>query len=69
MLGTLTPQQFLTEHWQKKPLLVRNALPGFVSPVLLPDMLIRECDAFGGEEHQLPVERDRVVLVPVREQQ
>jgi len=28
-LGNLTPERFLSEYWQKKPLLVRNALPGF----------------------------------------
>ena len=30
LLGGLTPQQFMKRHWQKKPLLVRNAIPGFV---------------------------------------
>jgi 50S ribosomal protein L16 3-hydroxylase len=30
LLGGLTPSQFMKRHWQKKPLLVRNALPGFV---------------------------------------
>jgi len=29
MLGERTAQQFLTRHWQKRPLLVRNAIPGF----------------------------------------
>jgi len=29
LLAGLTPAQFLLEHWQKKPLLVRQALPGF----------------------------------------
>ena len=28
-LGGLSAQQFLRRHWQKKPLLVRRALPGF----------------------------------------
>lgn len=28
-LGGLTAEQFLQEYWQKKPLLVRNAFPGF----------------------------------------
>jgi 50S ribosomal protein L16 3-hydroxylase len=28
-LGRLTPQQFLRRHWQKKPLLIRNAFPAF----------------------------------------
>jgi 50S ribosomal protein L16 3-hydroxylase len=29
LLGGLTPAQFMKRHWQKKPLLVRNAMPGF----------------------------------------
>lgn len=27
VLGGITAEQFLAEYWQKKPLLVRNALP------------------------------------------
>ncbi len=30
LLGGLTPSQFMKRHWQKKRLLVRNAIPGFV---------------------------------------
>ena len=29
LLGGLSPVRFMREHWQKKPLLVRAALPGF----------------------------------------
>ncbi len=29
LLGGLAPDQFMKRHWQKKPLLVRGALPGF----------------------------------------
>jgi len=29
LLGGLSPQKFLRRHWQKRPLLVRRALPGF----------------------------------------
>jgi len=29
LLGGLSPQQFMKRHWQKKPLLVRRAIPGF----------------------------------------
>ncbi len=32
-LGDLTPEQFLAEYWQKKPLLIRRALPDFRSPL------------------------------------
>jgi 50S ribosomal protein L16 3-hydroxylase len=33
LLGGLTPEQFMRRHWQKKPLLVRRALPGFAPPL------------------------------------
>jgi len=29
LLGGLSPQEFLARHWQRRPLLVRGALPGF----------------------------------------
>ncbi|MET0518236.1 MAG: cupin domain-containing protein [Burkholderiaceae bacterium] len=32
LLGGLTPEQFMRRHWQKKPLLVRQALPGITAP-------------------------------------
>ena len=38
LLGGLTPAQFMKRHWQKKPLLVRNAIPGF-APLLAPPEL------------------------------
>ena len=33
VLGDLSSNQFLSEHWQRQPLLVRNALPDYRSPV------------------------------------
>ena len=33
LLGGLSPAQFMRRHWQKKPLLVRQAIPGFAAPV------------------------------------
>src|SRR4051812_27638505 len=33
LLGGLTPTQFMRRHWQRKPLLVRQAVPG-LQPVL-----------------------------------
>lgn len=39
MLGDLTPSEFLRDYWHKKPLLIRNALPGFEG-LLGPDDLI-----------------------------
>lgn len=33
LLGGLTPAQFMRGYWQKKPLLIRQAIPGVASPV------------------------------------
>ncbi len=33
LLGGLTARQFLKDYWQRKPLLVRQAIPGFESPI------------------------------------
>lgn len=38
LLGGLSPKQFLAEYWQKKPLLVRQAVPGFTG-LMSPDEL------------------------------
>jgi len=33
LLGGLTPQQFMRRHWQKKPLLIRQAVPDVRAPI------------------------------------
>ena len=33
LLGGLSPQTFMRRHWQKKPLVIRQALPGVVPPL------------------------------------
>lgn len=33
LLGGLTPAQFMRTYWHKKPLLVRQAIPGFQAPI------------------------------------
>jgi 50S ribosomal protein L16 3-hydroxylase len=38
LLGNITPAQFLRDYWHKKPLLIRNAIPGF-KPLLAFDKL------------------------------
>ncbi|MEQ1487970.1 MAG: cupin domain-containing protein [Methylotenera sp.] len=38
LLGGLTPAQFLAEYWQKKPLLIKQAIPNFTG-LLSPDEL------------------------------
>ncbi len=45
LLGGLTPAQFMRRHWQKKPLLIRQAIPGMQPPldrVSLFDLAARE---------------------------
>ena len=45
LLGGLTAAQFMQRHWHKKPLLVRQAIPGFVPPVKRAELL-----ALAGQE-------------------
>ena len=45
LLGGLTPAQFMRRHWQKKPLLVRQAIPQFAPPVLRAELF-----ALAGQE-------------------
>ncbi|WP_313298445.1 cupin domain-containing protein [Diaphorobacter sp.] len=33
LLGGMSPAQFMRKHWHKKPLLVRQAIPGFEAPI------------------------------------
>ena len=40
VLGGLTPDQFLRKHWQKKPLLIRGAMPDLQAP-LTPEFMFR----------------------------
>ncbi|HAZ34550.1 MAG TPA: hypothetical protein DCY60_02480, partial [Gammaproteobacteria bacterium] len=36
--GKISEQEFLADYWQKKPLLIKQAIPNFISPVA-PDEL------------------------------
>ena len=38
LLGNITPAEFMSKYWQKKPLLIRGAIPGF-TPLLSRDDL------------------------------
>ncbi len=38
LLGNITPEQFLNEYWHKKPLLIKQAIPGFTG-LLSPEEL------------------------------
>lgn len=45
LFGGMSPAQFMRRHWQKKPLLVRQAVPEFAPPVLRADLF-----ALAGQE-------------------
>jgi 50S ribosomal protein L16 3-hydroxylase len=77
LLGGLSSRRFLAQHWQKQPLLVRAALPGFRG-VLTPAQLLRlACradaqsrlvirNARRWELHQGPFQRDLFRRLPTR---
>ncbi len=44
LLGDLTPEAFLRDYWQQKPLLVRGALPGFTSPLTPEELAGLACE-------------------------
>lgn len=44
LLGGLSPRQFLEEYWQKKPLLVRQAVPGFTGVLERDELFDLACD-------------------------
>ena len=39
----MPPAEFLRDYWQKRPLLIRNAFPGFVSPIAPEDLAGLAC--------------------------
>jgi 50S ribosomal protein L16 3-hydroxylase len=40
----MAPQAFLRDYWQKRPLLIRNAFPGFESPISPEDLAGLACE-------------------------
>ena len=48
LLGGISPQTFMKRHWQRKPRLIRQAIPGFQLPV------DRQRGAMGGEKATRP---------------
>jgi len=59
-LGDLSLEMFLGEYWQKKPLLIRQALPG-IKPPIAPDEL-------AGLACEEEVESRLIIQDPVSEQ-
>lgn len=44
LLGGLTPSEFLAEYWQKKPLLIKNAIPNFTGLLSPEDLAGLACE-------------------------
>ena len=44
LLGGLSAQTFMQRHWHKKPLVIRQAIPGFVPPLDRGDLLAMAAD-------------------------
>ena len=57
VLGELDPARFLAEYWQKQPLLVRGAWPGFQDPLAPEELAGLACEE--GVESRLVLERGR----------
>ena len=38
LLGGLSAAEFLAQYWQKKPLLIRGAWPGFKDPISVDEL-------------------------------
>lgn len=57
LLGGLTPTEFLQRHWQKRPLLVRGAIPGFTP--LVPRRRLFALAARGDVESRLVIRHGR----------
>jgi 50S ribosomal protein L16 3-hydroxylase len=76
VLGNISAQQFLAEYWQKKPLLIRNAIPNFQPPVdgndlaglaLEPDVESRLVVGSDWLIEQGPFEEQRFQALPERD--
>ncbi len=53
LLGGLTTAEFLRDYWQRRPLVVRGAVPGFVNPIPADELAGMACD---------PEVRSRLIL-------
>jgi 50S ribosomal protein L16 3-hydroxylase len=57
LLGGLAPAEFLSEYWQKKPLLIRQAFSALQTPLAPEDLAGLACEA--GVESRLVLRRDK----------
>lgn len=56
MLGGITPTEFLRDYWQKKPLVIRQAFPGFQCPVSQDELAGLACEE--AVESRIVIEND-----------
>ncbi|AZT84209.1 cupin domain-containing protein [Marinobacter sp. NP-4(2019)] len=56
MLGGLSAADFLRDYWQKKPLVIRQAFPGFQCPVSADELAGLACEE--GVESRIVIEND-----------
>ena len=56
MLGGLTATEFLRDYWQKKPLVIRQAFPGFQCPVSQDELAGLACEE--AVESRIVIEND-----------
>ena len=61
LLGGLSPAEFLRAHWQKKPLVVRQAIPGFRG-LLTPEELARVAPKAGAGARTVTQKSGRYVV-------
>ena len=55
LLGGLSAADFLARHWQKSPLLIRQAIPGWTSPITPDELAGLACE--DGVESRLGEDR------------
>lgn len=58
--GGMSAEQFLSDYWQKKPLLIKNAFPDFETPLAPEEIAGMACEE--GIESRLILEKDGDVL-------
>jgi len=56
VLGGLTPEAFLRDYWQKKPLVIRQALPGYRCPISADELAGLACE--DAVESRIVIEQD-----------
>ena len=64
LLGGLSPATFMKRHWQKKPLVIRQAIPGFTAPLERAELF--DLAAQDDVQSRLVIQTPEVVATPWR---